>query len=147
METETMGRVTVQAKIENLEDLYRLKQGTIGPDEVRSIKVDDALVDTGATYLCLPGRLIDQLGLKRIRTRRVRTAAGMTDSAICEAVRLTVQGRDLTVDVAEVSDDCPPLIGQIPLEGMDFVVDPVNRRLVGNPEHGGEHMIDIFSFR
>jgi hypothetical protein len=36
------------------------------------------------------------------------------------------------------------LIGQIPLEALDFVVDPIGQRLIGNPEHNGEHMIDIF---
>jgi len=36
------------------------------------------------------------------------------------------------------------LIGQIPLELLDFVVDPFGQRLVGNPDHGGEHMIDMF---
>jgi hypothetical protein len=48
------------------------------------------------------------------------------------------------VDVAEIPDDCPVLIGQIPLEGLDFVIDPVAQRLIGNPEHGGEHMADLY---
>ena len=38
-------------------------------------------------------------------------------------VRLTVQGRDCPTDVTELPDDCPVLIGQIPLELLDFVVD------------------------
>ena len=60
-------------------------------------------------------------------------------------MRLIVQGREFTCDVAEIADDCPVLIGQIPLEGLDFVVDPQGQRLIGNPAHGGEHMIEIFS--
>jgi hypothetical protein len=47
------------------------------------------------------------------------------------------------VDVAETKVNVP-LIGQIPLEALDFVVDPALRRLLGNPEHRGEHMIDMF---
>ena len=46
--------------------------------------------------------------------------------------------------MTEVDDDCPVMIGQIPLEGLDFVVDRIGQRLIGNPEHGGEHMIDAF---
>jgi hypothetical protein len=38
---------------------------------------------------------------------------------------------------------CPVLIGQLPLESLDFVVDPIGRRLIGNPDHGGEHMMDL----
>ena len=39
--------------------------------------------------------------------------------------------------------DCPLLIGQVPLELLDFVVDPVGQKLIGNPDHGGEQMIDL----
>jgi ABC-type tungstate transport system permease subunit len=35
------------------------------------------------------------------------------------------------------------VIGQVALELMDWVVDPKGQRLIGNPEHGGEQMIDI----
>jgi len=59
-------------------------------------------------------------------------------------VRLTIQGRSCNVDVLEVPDGVPALVGQIPLEFLDFVVDPKNRRLIGNPEHGGEQMFDMF---
>jgi len=51
---------------------------------------------------------------------------------------------DCVVEVCEVPDDCPPLIGQLPLEALDFVVDPNGQKLLGNPEHGGQHMIDLF---
>jgi hypothetical protein len=66
------------------------------------------------------------------------------DIPICEAVRLTIMNRDCTVDVAEVPDDCPVLVGQVPLEMLDFVVDPNGQKLIGHPEHGGEHMLDMF---
>ena len=68
MEGTTMGKVLVSAKIENLEDLFGAKKGLIGPQEVRSITVPDALVDTGATGLSLPKRLISELGLEPLRT-------------------------------------------------------------------------------
>ena len=70
--------------------------------------------------------------------------SGTVEFGMYGMVQLTVQGRDCFVEVAEVPDDCPVLIGQIPLESLDFVVDPVNQRLIGNPEHGGEHMFDMF---
>jgi hypothetical protein len=46
--------------------------------------------------------------------------------------------------VTEVPDDCPILIGQIPLELLDFVVDPSGQKLIGNPEHGGEHVVELY---
>ena len=61
-----------------------------------------------------------------------------------EAVRLTIQGRTCTMDVMEVPDGVPALIGQIPLEHLDFVVDLKSRSLIGNPAHGGEHIYEMY---
>lgn len=112
--------------------------------QVRSVEVTDALVDTGATILSLPRRLIQQLALQRHRTRTAGTSAETISFGIYEAVRLTIGGRDCVIEVAELPDDCPPLIGQVPLEMLDFVVDPVGQKLMGNPEHGGEHMFELY---
>jgi hypothetical protein len=61
-----------------------------------------------------------------------------------EAVRLTIQGRFCTMDVLEVPDEVPVLIGQIPLEHLELVIDPRSRTLTGNPAHGGEHMYELY---
>ena len=150
MEMETMGKVSVRARIENLEDLYEAAKGALPAQKARAVEIDDALVDTGATMLWLPRRLIDQLGLRRHRTRTARTAAGTFSFGIYDAVRLTVHGRDCVVEVVEVAEvpevpeGCPALIGQVPLELLDFVVDPVGQKRIGNPDHAGEQMIDLF---
>lgn len=144
MEILTMGKVIVPAKIENLTDLRLVEHGVLGVEKVRSIEVPDALVDTGATLLSIPKRMIQQLGLKRLKTRKAKTSAGTVSFGVYEAVRLTVMERDCTIDVADVPDDCPVLIGQIPLELLDFVVDAMGQKLIGNPEHGGEHMIEMY---
>jgi predicted aspartyl protease len=139
-----MGKVVVEAQLESLQDAFDARRGRIPAGSVRSVVVRDALVDTGATMLSLPRRLIDQLGLERLRSRTARTSAGTCEFAVYDAVRLVVHGRDCVAEVAEVPDDCPVLIGQLPLEALDFVVDPVGQRLIGNPDHGGERMIDMF---
>jgi clan AA aspartic protease len=146
MRTKPIGKVIVAAKVENAGDLFNASQGLIAADRVRSVEISDALVDTGASTLSLPKRFISQLGLQPLRPRRARTAAGAAMLQAYGTVRLTVQGRDWAGDVVEIPDECPMLIGQLPLEGMDFVVDPVNQRLIGNPEHGGEQMIELYSF-
>ena len=60
------------------------------------------------------------------------------------AVRLTIQGRDCSIDVGEIGDESPVLIGQVPLQLLDWVVDPGRQRLIGNPEHGGDHIMEVF---
>jgi predicted aspartyl protease len=143
METATMGKVLVAARLENLEDVYKTAQGALAAEQVRAVDVTDALIDTGATGLLLPRRLIAQLGLSALRTRPARTIAGNVEVSIYRAARLTVQGRDCISDVGEIGDEFPVIIGQVPLELMDWVVDPKRQRLIGNPEHGGEQMIDV----
>lgn len=144
MGTEVMGRVVTTATIENLSDLYLANAGAATDEDIRRVTVDDALVDTGATLLSLPTRLIKQLGLKKVVRKPVISGSGATDAWLHEAVRLTVLDRFCTVDVLEVPDDVPPLIGQIPLELLDFVVDPRGQRLIGNPRHNGEHVFEQF---
>ena len=113
-------------------------------DQVQRLELDNVLVDTGATTLSMPKSLIDRLGLRLLGNRQARTANGMTIFGMYSAVRLTVQGRDCALDVAEVAEGCPALIGVIALEMLDFVVDPKNQRLIGNPEHGGVQMLEMF---
>lgn len=144
MRTETMGKVLVTAKIENLQDLWAVEQGIKNPSQARQVTVSDALVDTGATTLSLPKSVVTQLGLPYVRDRRARTSAGSITLPMHGTVRLTIQDREWVGDVVESPDDCPVLIGQLPLEGLDLKVDPVGQRLIGNPAHGGEHIIELY---
>lgn len=144
MEIPLMGKVIVPVRIENIADMFAFETGALAADQVRRVEVPDALVDTGATMLSMPKRLIEQLGLIPFRKRWARTSAGPVELQVYGAVRLTVQGRDCHADVSELPDDCPVLIGQVPLELLDFVVDPQSQRLIGNPAHGGEHMIEMY---
>src|SRR2546430_11060463 len=111
MQTQTVGRTLVKARITNLNDLLNVKAGTLKPEQVRSIEVEDALVDTGAKLISMPKRLIAQLGLQHFDTRPATTAAGNVPSNLYHSVRLEIHGRECVSDVAEVADTCPVLIG------------------------------------
>ena len=144
METATVGKVIVTAKIENLADIYEAKKGVLPDDQVRRVEVHDAVVDTGAPTLLLPKRIIAALGLQPLRTRHSRGIGGDFLLPVYGTVRLTIQGRDCPLDVGEIGDEYPVLVGQIPLEALDWVVDAKGQRLIGNPEHGGEWGLDAF---
>jgi predicted aspartyl protease len=134
----------VAATIENINDILNVQAGQLPPGQVRSVTVHDALVDTGAKLLGLPKRLIQQLGLTYFETRRATTSIGQIDCKLYCAVWLTVEGRRCSVDVAEVDDSCPVLIGYVPMELLDLVVDPAGQRLVPNPKDGGQQVLDLF---
>jgi predicted aspartyl protease len=139
-----MGRVLTEATIENLRDLYDASRGIIADAAIRQLELSDALVDTGATLLSLPTRIIRQLDLEKSGSKRVTSNTGGGEADVYSAVRPTIQGRSCTMDVMEVPDDVPALIGQIPLEHLDFVVDLRERKLIGNPAHGGEHVYELY---
>jgi clan AA aspartic protease len=140
-----MGKVLVEATIENAGDLYDVQMGRIAADRIRKIIVPDALVDTGAWGLSVPRALLKKLGLKHIRTRMTMTADGELKVRVFGTARLTIMGRDYPTDISELPDRCPVLIGQLPLEAMDFVVDMRKHKVIGNPAHGGEQILDLYS--
>jgi hypothetical protein len=143
-EPETMGRVLTEAAIENLEDLWAVERGLLPANQARHAVIPDALVHAGATLLSLPTRLIRQLGLSLRGRRRVTSSTGVGKANMYEAVRLTINGRTCTMDVMEVPDDVPVLIGQLPLVHLDLVMDLRSRSLIGNPAHGGEHIYELY---
>ena len=141
---DEMGRVTTEVTIENVRDAWDAEQGRLKASEVRRVTLSDALVDTGATFLSLPKKIIKELGLAKAGEKRVTTSAGTRMAGIYGPVTLTILGRSCTMDVVEVPNSVPALIGQLPLEALDFVVDPNQRKLIGNPAHGGEHVIECY---
>jgi predicted aspartyl protease len=143
LEVEPMGRVVTRIHVANLEDLWAERKGALPSEQVRRIDVMEALVDTGSTMLALPKRYIKQLGLNKVRERTVVTTRGIAKADIYDAVRVTILQRDCVVEVMEVSDVMPALVGQIPLEVLDLVVNPLAGTLTGNPEHGGEHVLEL----
>jgi predicted aspartyl protease len=143
MGIDTMGSVLVTIKVENINDSLEASAGRISPEAIRTVEINGAVVDTGARLLGLPKRHIEKLGLERFETRQAVTSAGLVPCNIYRAAWLTVQGRRCTVDVAEVPDECPALVGYVPLELLDFVVDPVGRQLIGNPAHDGQNVLDL----
>jgi predicted aspartyl protease len=144
MDTNTMGKTLVKARITNIYDWLNVKAGKLKPDEARSIEVEDALVDTGAKIISMPKKLIQQLGLQQLATRPSTTAVGDVPCKLYSGVRLELQGRESTSDVAEVADTCPVLIGYIPLELMSYIVDPITQRVIPSPEHGGQDVIELY---
>jgi predicted aspartyl protease len=130
-----MGKVLARAKIQNLEDLYKAHQGLLTADQVRTLDVTDALVDTGAIGLMIPTRLLPALGLRPTRLQPDRTQ-------IYEAVRLTIQGRECSLEVSATDSDAVR-IGRIPLLALDWVEDTANGKLIGNPAHGGQHVAEV----
>ena len=137
-----MGKVIVKIKLTNLFDLAFQKRKA-SKAKPRHLEVE-ALVDTGATRLYLKPSVIKRLGLERVDTVRSRTTNGDALRYNYEPVQLELMGRTENFDVIEVPENVPNLLGQVPLEVLDFVVDSKGQKLIPNPSHGGEQMTEEY---
>lgn len=98
-----------------------------------SVKVK-ALVDTGALHLCLPEHIAIQLQLNELEKREVTLANGKKQLApYAGPLEVAFERRHCFVGAMILGDE--PLLGAIPLEDMDLVVDAARRRLLANPEN------------
>ena len=138
-----MGRVTVSIKVENLADAMLAEQNRLASEEIRSAAIE-ALVDTGATLLCLPYKAIAELGLSLLGQREAKTANGVVTRGVYQGARLSILGRTCTVDVMELPEGTPALVGYIPLENLDLQPDPKQQCVIPNPEHGGKMVMDLY---
>ncbi|MDQ2830168.1 MAG: aspartyl protease family protein [Chloroflexota bacterium] len=122
-DAETMGRITTRLIITNRADQIRAEDGTISPEAVRSVTLDDVLVDTGATTLCLPRDTIAALGLRLLREAVAETATGSTTMRIFQDAKISLLGREGTFECVELPEGRPPLLGVVPLEMLGAELD------------------------
>jgi clan AA aspartic protease len=125
-----MGNIFAELTLKNGADLVRLNDGNISDNDVRSVTVT-AVVDTGALTLIINEDVCQKLGLAVEGTRTATLADG--SKVICnitEPVRIYWKDRDFSCN-AVVLPEGEILLGVIPLEFMDLIIDPVAEQLVG----------------
>ena len=88
--------------------------------------------------------VIKKLGLKKVDAVRSQTTNGETVRFKYEPVQLELMGRKENFDVIEVPESVPNLLGRVPLEVLDLVVDNKRQKLIPNPAHGEEQMIEEY---
>ncbi|HEO65874.1 MAG TPA: clan AA aspartic protease [Spirochaetes bacterium] len=101
-------------------------------DELREMEVE-ALVDTGALHLCIPEHIANQLNLKELYKRDVTTADGKEH--LCPyvgPVEVQFENRGCFTGAIVLGDEV--LLGAVPMEDMDVLVSPAERRLIVNPK-------------
>ncbi|NEP19768.1 MAG: aspartyl protease [Leptolyngbya sp. SIO4C1] len=125
---EGTDKVIISLTLTNWIDQVLTERDFILAEQVRSITVDDALVDMGATRLCLPADIIQQLGLKLTATIDAQTATGPQTVNVYEGLKLTVEGREGRYDCVELPAGQTPLLGLIPLEDLGLEPDLQNQR-------------------
>lgn len=138
-----MGKVMTKIRLTNSADLENRDAGVLAPDRVRPLELE-ALVDMGATTLAIPQDAADALGLVERRKRRVRFADG-TIGEFPVVLNLVVEilGRDTVCEAFVLPAGTTALLGQIPLEALDLVVDPGSREVRVNPASPDAPLLDL----
>ena len=129
-----MGDVRARITVVNEGDRILCEERKTGHEAIRQVELD-ALVDTGAVMVLLPQDIVEALGLGKI-DRAIVTLANhqKIELDIAGTLSLTVCGRTMKTDCLVGPPSCEPLIGQIVLERLDLVIDPLKRTLTPRPE-------------
>ncbi len=133
--TETpMGKIITTLKIINRADQSAATRGYIPQQEVRSLTLENVLVDTGASTLCLPSEAIARLGLELLKEVDVVTANGFSKARLFRDASISLLGREGTFECLELPRGRDPLLGVFPLEALGIELDLKNQTLKVLPE-------------
>jgi clan AA aspartic protease len=93
-----------------------------------------ALVDTGALHLCLPEHIAIQLGLEELEKREAIMADGSKKVIpYVGPLKVVFANRSCFIGALVLGDEV--LLGAIPMEDMDLVVQPASRKVIVNPQN------------
>jgi clan AA aspartic protease len=126
-----MGSVYAEVTLKNAVDVGALKRKIIKKEEIRQITVK-ALVDTGAPTLIINETIRQKLGLELCGAQPVRMANGVKETVkIVEPVEIHWENRKMTCQPRVLPGARRNILGLIPLEDMDLMVDPTTQVLIG----------------
>lgn len=127
-----MGLVYATLELTNGYDAIRHRKGIIEPSDVKSIGIS-ALVDSGAYMLVIPEHLRLQLDLDILGEREVELADGSVLKVnVAGPIEVQFENR-LSITNALIAGN-EVLLGAIPMEEMDVIISPRQKRLMVNPE-------------
>ncbi len=116
--SDEMGTFRVDVEIEN----------PARPGERRTLR--SVLVDTGAELSWIPAELLESLGIERYTIWRFRRADGTILERRTGAAFIHVAGKRTSDDVVFGEPGDLVLLGSRTLEGLNFRIEPVTKRLV-----------------
>lgn len=109
-------------------DLRLGNQSRPGLDEINA----SALVDTDALHLCIPEHMAMQLQLSALKKREVQTADGKSHLIdYVGPVKISLLGRECLTGALVMGDQV--LLGAIPMEDMDLIIEPARMKVSVNP--------------
>jgi len=132
-----MGIVHTEITLKNAGDVLNVRHGIAENPEIRQTTLQ-VVVDTGAMTLVINEQMRQQLGLAVVGTKQATLADDTKKTVqIAEPVEVHWKNRSMTCQPWVVNSG-RILLGAIPLEDMDLIVDPAKQELIG--AHGDEEV-------
>lgn len=129
-----MGLVYAEIELTNSDDVALHRRGFLDEARIKRLKLS-ALVDSGAYMLVINDEIRRQLELPLIQEQVFRLADDTTiKGEVVGPVEIRFENRSTTTRAVVLPGASEVLLGSIPLEDLDVVIDPKRRRLVVNPE-------------
>ena len=102
----------------------------------------DALVDSGASELCIPERIRHELALEAYETRTAELTDGSTHEVdVVEPVRIFFKSRRTTTTAVVIGNEV--LLGAIPMQAMDVLIDPRSEQLILPPDRPNFALVKV----
>jgi clan AA aspartic protease len=128
-----MGLTYADITLANAVDVDLAQTGRIEKDAVRKMEVS-ALVDSGAYLLTIGDSIKAQLGLNVKEMREIELADGSrSECEIVAPVDLYFKNRRTTCQALVLPGATEVLLGAVPLEDLDVLIDPKTQQLIVHP--------------
>ncbi|MDI6751726.1 MAG: aspartyl protease family protein [bacterium] len=129
-----MGEVKKKVFLQNYGEIFAAEAGYIKKEEIKGLETE-AMVDTGCVMLMLPQEMVEKLGLSILRRAIVTYVDERKEERpIAGSVKITIDDRFMITEAIVGPPLSEPLIGQVILEELDFVVDCTNQTVGPRPE-------------
>lgn len=130
-----MGLVYAEVELISGDDLALHRHGYIKEENIKRLKVN-ALVDSGAGMLAINEQIKKQLDLPVLDKQTAQTADGRElKLEVVGPIEIRFENRRASVDAMVLPGEVEVLLGAIPMEDMDVLIDPKHQRLIVNPEN------------
>jgi clan AA aspartic protease len=119
-----MGFIKAKIEIANSFDMGTARRGKMKKEDIRMQEIDVS-VDTGAYNLSINENLVAQLGLEIIGSQSFELADGeIKKFDVAEPVEIRFKNRTTSCNPIVLPGNTEMILGCIPLEDMDVLIDP-----------------------
>ncbi len=129
-----MGPVYAEIELTNGDDLAFVRRNILGKEEVKRMNVS-AMVDTGAINMCINENIQEYMQFPLVEHRKFVVATGeVKELPVVDNVIIRFKNRSTTCRAIVLPNDSEVLLGAIPLEDLDVIINARRQELEVNPE-------------